>query len=165
MIRAALRKMETAPTLCVGCMSFGFFFLALGLIGQTMPGAPREMRPVCVVLTVLCAAGWLVAWKRMRRAFGGQPGWGRLAGLFHLAGLLLTSWYPAMLGWAILVEEMGVSFPRGTGWVVFIVTIVALFWGLSVYRGAKHRIARMQRDAAVRIATEAQERALLLAPH
>jgi hypothetical protein len=162
LIKAALRKMETVPTACVGTAVIGYLFGSMGLLIWLL----EERRVLgtragpfvlgCLVVTGICAVLWPVACVHMRRSFDAQPGWTRVLGGFHLAGFLLTLYYPLLLAWAMIVERVrdpsGMP-PRGIGWIVLVLSVAAAAWGLRVYDVARRRLARMRRDAAVKIAS------------
>ncbi len=160
--------METAPTLCVGAAIIGYLLGGIALLAWIL-----EDRRVfgtlagpfvvgCAVAVAICAVVWPLACVRMRRSFDAQPGWTRVLGEFHLAGALLTLYYPLLLTWAAILERLSGpsgSPPRGIGWMVLTISIVAGVWGYRVYGTARRRMARMRRDAAVRIAADVLRRA------
>lgn len=169
LIQAVLRKMETAPTLCVGAAIIGYLLGGMALLvwileGRRIFGTRAGPFMVgCAIAVAICALVWPVACVHMRRSFDAQPGWTRVLGGFHLAGVLLTLYYPLLLAWAAFLERFSRPFgpppPRGIGWIVLTISIIAGVWGYRVYGTARRRMARMRRDAAVRIASDVLQRA------
>ena len=148
MIQAALRNMETAPTMCAAAMVAAFSLgscIGIGQVGP--PGAGLDARPAVIAVGAIPIAGWLWAYVRMKRAFENQPGWRRILLDFHLTTIACCLIIPWSIGaYHLSLPLIPAVLSVGT------VSLATILWGIRNYYAARKRIATMQRAAAVRIA-------------
>ena len=153
-IRSALRNMETLPTLCVAQV----VGLLLSLPFVAIVDWPGRLIPILV------GGGFIGTWffvrSRMRRSFDDQRGWGRILRDFHLATFFCTLLIPAFLLSMFLGMELRLVPLGPTLLLTFILAVAAFPLGLGIYYGARRRMDAMQRETAVRIATEHLRRSL-----
>jgi len=166
-IRQQLRKMETGPTLCVGCvLVIGVLSLPVALILAEgidhLDGEPL----VCFGIPMSVAAMvWLSGVSSFRDSCRGKPGWGWLLWRFHCYGVILALavGLPIVVGTQFLVSQTWRELKDGTGvlsqaaegvvlllgvvWVGLLLLLIR--WGNAQ---AKKDIEPMQREVAVEIA-------------
>ncbi len=150
-ITLALRRMETAPTTCVGMSILAFFslFVAVMCFAQNM----SVLYPLIFIIGSL-AIGLSAVW-RMRTEFNARPGWFRILLEFHLVtAIMLPS------AWVVVVTPLSIprfqwfGVPLGTMIVISFLGLAGIAFGLSIYRASRRRLAAIQREAAVRMAKE-----------
>lgn len=148
LITAALRNMETAPTMCVAAVfvvcSLGS---CIGVMQLRAPSASNETRLTMIAVGAILIAGWFGAYVWMKRTFENQPGWRGILLDFHLTTVACCLIIPLSIG-AYNLDLPPTSSILSVGTV----SLASIFWGIRNYYAARKRIATMQRDAAVRIA-------------
>ena len=153
-IRSALRNMETLPTLCVAQV----VGLLLSLLFAAIIDWPGKLTPLLIGGGF--AGAWFFARSRVRRSFDDQPGWGKILGDFHLATFFCTLLIPLFLLSMFLATELRVVLLGPALLVTFILAAVGFLLGLRIYYDARRRMDAIQRETAVRIATEHLRRSL-----
>lgn len=142
-ITLALRRMETAPTTCVGMSILALFSLFVAVIcilnGMSLI--------VPIVFIVGSTALGITALRHMRIQFGARPGWLRVLFDFHLvtAIVLICAWLT--LG-SLLVSALVI------GLIMCLLGVAGIILASSIYGASRRRLAFIQREAAVRMAKE-----------
>lgn len=134
MITRALREMETAPSLAVGCFVLIQVFVVPAFFGFY----------ALIPLGLLTFIAWYAFVRWTARVFEHEPGWTRTLIDFHVAMVLFTSFIP--------LAALAARIPRLPGWGSIPVAAALFLVGLRIYQKARARLARNQREAAVRIA-------------
>ena len=150
MVRRALRRMETAPTVCVAVAVLFFAFSATLLMRAWL---------VTLLLAIL-APLWFAAKNSVETSFRAQPGWRRILLDFHLATLLCTLLIPLTTILFIMDRYRVERSPWLLLAIAVALAIPPFVWGLRIYYAARQRLRIMQRDAAVRLAQKILRRAL-----
>ena len=151
-IKAALKQMETAPTVCVGCLMLFLLFVSLTVI--TFTHGAFDVALVLAGLSLACVVAWPIARSWVRQSFSDQNEWPAMLGEFHVAGVLSTLWYPMLLVFAFVSDRADFRIPGVFLLIVLALGAVLLMIGLRIYRKARGRILVMKRASAVRIAQQ-----------
>jgi len=142
-IRHELRKMETAPSVCVGASLVALLIATPMLILREPLSAIVVAAPFAVV--------WWLAYRRAQSVYNDRPGWRAVIRDFHLA----TACWVAATYWLIFLL---VSNLRKTAnpllWLSYVVVVGLFPLGMYIYRNAQERIDRLQRRKAVASAQE-----------
>lgn len=154
-IREALRKLETAPTICVAC---SFVALSATLIGAqaVVEGAPRFGAGAVVLTIDLFALGVAIT---LFEQFAATTGNRRLAGWivyrFHLTTLLTFS--PILV--AMLLQYVGAGIRQIYLWPNAILLSFPMIPVAMLLHRPVHKVrAQAQRDTAVRVARDVLRR-------
>lgn len=171
LITARLRKMETAPALCVGAAIFGIPFLILFgtllIFGGLQKSHGEEMCCVDVPLLVL-GGTWLVNVFAFRESCLAKPGWAGLLIRYHLRGLFAaavvcavvggSAWFARWIGRS-LTWELQTALSGAIALVVCVGLFIALRrWGRAWHARLTAEIRVMQREVAVTILREESRR-------
>jgi len=174
-ITAQLRRMETAPAVCLSAVLFACLCLTgtIVLIMRDINSVSVRMMTWAVLLLVISAAVWIAGCYRFRASCLGKPGWKRALRKYHAYGLLICIIICTFLPLVFLIEtwvEDGVrtgnrdrdeqiqmilvvvAFATG-----LVLTVVAAMWG---YRRAREDLKPLQREVAVTLARERLRRTL-----
>ena len=142
-IRHELRKMETAPSVCVGASLVALLIATPMLILREPISALVVAAPFGII--------WWIAYRRVQSVFNDRLGWRAVIRDFHLA----TACWVAAIFWLIFLL---ISLRRTTSNPILYlsyVVVVGLFpLGMYIYRNAQERIDRLQRRKAVATAQE-----------
>lgn len=150
-IKEALRHMESAPTGCVAMSLLTCVGLAIAL-GALLASDLKAL--VCpVVLLVIAMFGWPACYASAREVYENKPGWRIIVRDLHLVAALFL---PMVASGAALVASCHARYGRVQPlWAAaFALSIPLLIISLKLYRRTRRMIATMQRDAAVRMASD-----------
>ena len=161
-ITAQLRRMESAPTVCVGLtllMLVGLLTGLLVLAGLGLSAMAAVFGLGCLLMIALLMALWLWSVLRFRSACMGKPGWSEVLFEYHLHGMgicvvLIVSF---ALPWLFAMQQRGprLSWPL----VVSLAVLIAACAGVVVLaprirRRCKAKMDVLQREVAVKMAGE-----------
>jgi hypothetical protein len=146
MITAALRKMETAPTICAG-ITFAFgVMIWVSLLG----GSPL----IPLGAAAPCAVGWWAGCRRMRKVFDDRAGWQRILLEFHIAVLIPLATGTVSFVVIRLVEQSGSGLPSAWGFLLLFFNGSGFVMAVVLAWVSRQRIEALQRETAVRLAHE-----------
>lgn len=152
MIRAALRRMETAPAACVGCTTA---LIALAFLASI--GAPHLL----VFLGPVALIVWSIAYRQTGAVCKNRSGWRRIVVDFHAVTLLCTSFLPLLIVGLILSTHPFYIVSEEAALLGALLLAVPMFVaGLIIYSGTRRRLHEMQREEAIRIARETLRRVM-----
>jgi len=170
-ISRQLRKMETAPTLCIAAVLFGGISLPLSIVVLLDVVTRADPATCCFhVMTLIALVVWSVCVVRFRSSCLGKSGWFGVLMRFHAFSLVLVCLVTAaavLLHW--FLEQ---AFPSGTQGVTDVLGLLAksvacllfllgLVWILHMlHRRAKGNMEQLQREVAVTLARTTVRRAL-----
>lgn len=168
-IRKQLRRMETAPALCVGAvLCLTPFVLILALSRWVYLG--NEILISVLSISVLGLAAWTWSAARFRSSCRASPGWFAALLRYHVCGLGLTA---LVLGviiggvWSLQAStgparnpSAMVGFLGGLALIAAIVALVIGFVGVRLHRWLKAAMEPLQREVAVTLARERTRREL-----
>ncbi|MEW6251050.1 MAG: hypothetical protein AB1716_10415 [Planctomycetota bacterium] len=157
MVAARLRRMETAPCVCVAAALLGVCF--------SLPLVLLPLHPdlaVCVgVFELLMLGGWIVGVAGFRRSCAGKPGWLSILGLYHLIGFTVAACMVALLlffSWrAIFLGLDGLWFLILLG-ACALATLAVCSAMRPVHRLLTRRMHVLQREVAVTLLREESRR-------
>lgn len=174
MISRQLRRMETAPTVCVGTALALSVYLLLTV--YAVVSSPRDlglrmtlsccwMMPILIALVI-----WVSSVRSFRASCGAKPGWQRILWHYHLYGMgssgivlcgyliapmLIGRLVPGMHASKVLQPMMFLS----VGWTVVVLVLIA--WQAPRVRAkAREEMHALQREVAVSISRNALKGAL-----
>jgi hypothetical protein len=152
MIRAALRKMETAPAVCVACTTVLIALAFLASIGE-----PRLL----VFVGPVALIAWSIAYRQTEAVCKNRPGWRRIVVDFHAVTLLCTSFLPLLIMGLILSSHPFYVVSEEAALLGALLLAVPMFVaGLIIYSRTRSRLHEMQREEAIRIARETLRRVM-----
>ena len=174
MISEQLRRMETAPTFCVG-LAIGVvllvFLFSYGLL-VNQPGKVTLEQLYCSgAAVVLACLFWLVYANSFRRSCAGQRGWARLLRQYHIYGLgacmfvvggywvgpsLVRNMLP-LVGLSPRTQVMEAYAVVWTG----VLVLLLLVSGPRLHARARKGMHELQREVAASLARDVLKRAFL----
>jgi len=174
MISRQLRKMETAPTVCVGVALALALYLAMAIIAVLSSPRDRDLQMTlscCSVVAVSIAVViWVVSANSFCRSCGAKPGWSSILWHYHLYGIgscgivlcgyliapmLIRKLVPGMHASKVLQPMMFLS----VGWTVVVLVLIA--WQAPRVRAkAREEMHALQREVAVSISRNTLKGAL-----
>ncbi len=165
-ITAQLRRMETWPTACIGCVLLLMLSLTLAVLALVVVGPTRE---VCAGLTLpvlILVPLWYYAAGRFSAACMDRPGWSQVLMEYHIYGIALCLVMVVSFGLPLsyVLQDLGRDPPRSillTGLAILIggFTAVIVLAPLA-RRRCKAKMDALQRDVAVKLAGEYLRRRL-----
>ncbi len=168
MIAARLRKMETAPCLCVAALlvavpALGVFGVVLHelIVEWSRYGYTGGSSVALVVLVgVLAVAGWFACAVAFRRSCKAKAGWLGLLALYHAIGITAAA---VLLGMPFVLEHFRLRRPDSSesAWLATSVVIALVLLAYGVYRLHRSLCARMQilqREVAIDLIREEARR-------
>jgi hypothetical protein len=168
-IRAELRRMETAPALA---LTMALLLVPLPLL-LAYAAVPKFDFACAATLIVAAVPAWITVALWFRHTCRGQAGWRSALLKYHLWGLfMIATSVGAFVGLvAVLVRVNVRTFPGGVDGVAIVFISGALlilaavaFWARWVHRRLAAILAPLQRELAVKIARE-HTRRRLARPH
>jgi len=165
-ITAQLRRMETWPTACIGCVLLLMLSLTLAVLALVLLGPTRE---VCAGLTLpvlILVPLWYYAVGRFSAACMDRPGWSQVLMEYHIYGiaLCLAMAVSFCLPLLYLLPYLG----RDPPWTVLLTGLAILIGGFTAVivlaplarRRCKAKMDALQREVAVKLAGEQLRRKL-----
>lgn len=162
-ISAQLRRMETAPALCVGSVLLAAVFGIPGAVIALESWDPAALS-CCGVPFAAAVIVWFGAMTDFASSCLGKPGWFRALMRYHFYGLVMSlviviAVAAAAFGGVLVVR----SSPELVLWMVLLLVLIGWLvprgarWG---HRKAKETMEPMQREVAVTLARQRIRRAL-----
>lgn len=171
-ISAQLRRMETAPTVCVGAVLFGGTLLSLLVFIIVADGGRiAEEALACMgVPAAVAAVAWVVCAIRFRKSCMYKPGWEHALWRYHVHGLGLSGAVLCpLIVQGILLSKVSFRTFNSMGFAVSLATTVFIgFAALTIIgvagprarRRLKQILTPLQREVAVAVAREVLRRRL-----
>jgi len=161
-ISAQLRRMETAPAICVGATTFGVLSALVFAYALSRGTGTWNQAVMCLAIpTAFALLVWVAGVYEFRSSCLAKPGWRAALLKYHLSGLVLVGLVAGLFGGAAWLVQLitGPYYAGGTHPFIMLLTGVLAILGIRLglkrlHRRVKVGMEQLQQEVAVTLARE-----------